>query len=132
MTFSFRVVLDEASAKKSNEALKKVGRDAPKIVAQAAYNDLEDTMTISKQQAPVDTGVMRASGTVDRPVVEGDNWSVEIGYGGASAAYAIYVHENLSARHTVGNAKYLEKPLTERNGGMANRMGNAISKAYGV
>lgn len=33
--------------------------------------------------------------------------SVVVGY---SAGYAVYVHENLEARHPVGQAKYLEEP----------------------
>lgn len=36
-----------------------------------------------------------------------NNGNVVVGY---SAAYAVYVHENLESRHTVGEAKYLEKP----------------------
>lgn len=125
--FKVTVDMDKAMA-----ALKKVGLDAPEITAKAAYMDLEKTMTISKQQVPVDTGVLRASGTVDKPEVNGEDWSVTLGYGGAAAGYAIYVHENLSARHTVGNAKYLEKPLTERTGGMAERMAADIRNEYGL
>lgn len=34
--------------------------------------------------------------------------SVIVGY---SASYALYVHENLEAKHPVGQAKYLEAPL---------------------
>lgn len=34
---------------------------------------------------------------------------------GYTASYAIYVHEDLRARHTVGEAKYLEKPARQLN-----------------
>jgi len=30
---------------------------------------------------------------------------------GFTMSYAIYVHENLQAHHTVGQAKFLEQPL---------------------
>jgi len=36
--------------------------------------------------------------------------SVVVGYG---TNYAIYVHENLKARHVVGEAKFLERPARE-------------------
>lgn len=35
---------------------------------------------------------------------------VEVAY---DAPYAVYVHENLSARHPVGAAKFLERPMRE-------------------
>lgn len=35
---------------------------------------------------------------------------VTVGY---TASYAIFVHENLEARHTVGQAKYLEQPFRQ-------------------
>lgn len=36
--------------------------------------------------------------------------SIDIGY---TAPYAIYVHEDLQANHTVGQAKFLEQPLRQ-------------------
>ena len=37
-----------------------------------------------------------------------------IGFGGAAAPYAIYVHENVSARHAPPTqAKFLEQPVME-------------------
>jgi hypothetical protein len=38
------------------------------------------------------------------------NVSVAIGY---TQAYAIYVHENLEAKHPVGQAKFLEQPMRQ-------------------
>jgi hypothetical protein len=35
---------------------------------------------------------------------------------GATADYAIHVHENLEARHTVGEAKFLEHAISENYG----------------
>jgi hypothetical protein len=45
--------------------------------------------------------------------------SVMVGY---AASYGLYVHENLSARHTVGQAKFLEQPARELsdNGTLGN------------
>lgn len=41
---------------------------------------------------------------------KGDDVSVSVGY---TAAYALYVHENLTAHHPVGQAKYLEQPARQ-------------------
>lgn len=65
----------------------------------------------SMQVVPVDTGNLRASAFT---MCIGDNTEavqVQVGY---SAAYALYVHENLDARHKAGKtAKFLEAPLRE-------------------
>lgn len=42
--------------------------------------------------------------------IKDDNVSVVVGY---TTHYALVVHENLSARHPVGQAKYLEQPARE-------------------
>ena len=42
--------------------------------------------------------------------------SVVVGY---SAAYALFVHENLQAHHDVGQAKFLETPAREKQSQMA-------------
>ncbi len=41
-----------------------------------------------------------------------DRVDVVVGY---TQAYALYVHENLEARHPVGQAKYLEQPARQLN-----------------
>lgn len=78
----------------------------------AASQQLEAVMTTSKQLVPVDTGVLRSSGTVTQPRRTEEGVTIEIGYGGAAAPYATFVHEDLDAQHTIGQAKYLEEPLT--------------------
>lgn len=54
------------------------------------------------------TGVnqLRARFVKERRLVEGET-NIEVGY---STPYAIYVHENLRARHVVGQAKFIEAP----------------------
>jgi hypothetical protein len=42
--------------------------------------------------------------------------------------YAVYVHEDLSARHTKGKAKFLEDPLNRRLPEMARRLAERIRK----
>lgn len=77
----------------------------------------------SQKVVPVDTGVLRAS-VATIPTGEGFNTEVTVGYG---TDYAIYVHENLEARHKPGKtAKYLEGPLRDNEGKLREILTTAI------
>lgn len=71
-------------------------------------------MTEAKKRCPVDKGVLRSSGHVQGPIRSGNNIIVKLVFGGPSAGYARVVHENLTAKHKVGQAKYLESVVLER------------------
>ena len=76
---------------------------------------------MSQEQCPVDTGATRNSA---RTIVvrETDNRiEVQVRYG---TVYAIFVHENLSARHEVGNAKFLEIPFRIESPRLIKRLSN--------
>lgn len=109
---------------KAIDQVKRVGGNVPKAAAEGLSVAAELTMTKAKKQTPVLSGALRSSGHVRRPVIRGSKISVELGFGGPAGVgnmlgevsekdvgYAVYVHENLQARHKVGNAKYLERPL---------------------
>src|SRR4051812_27581493 len=59
--------------------------------------------------------------------IKGDNVSVVVG---VTAAYAIYVHENLQAVHPVGQAKFLEQPARQlsNDGTLGNIVKGALAK----
>jgi len=98
-----------------------------KGVAKTLYEEGERVMTIAKENyVPVDTGNLRASGYVDQPDYSVGGVTVELGFGGPAGGgnvdgdsntqdvgYAVYVHEDLSKHHTVGQAKYLETPIMD-------------------
>lgn len=90
----------------------------------------EDIMSDSQAQVPVDTGVLKASGSVLGPTGNGYGWTVEAGYGGAASAYARPQHEREDYRHTVGKAKYLEDPFMQyvRSGAAQRRIGDEVLK----
>jgi hypothetical protein len=106
----------------------------------ALYQEGEELMAESKPLVPVDEGTLRASGFVDLPVDENGELVVNVGFGGPAGSgnqggsntkdvgYAVYVHENLLARHTVGQAKYLEQPLNKRKPGYSARIAQRINK----
>ncbi len=70
----------------------------PDRVAAALYTIAQQIMTEAKRRCPVakDGGVLRASGTVEKPVRSGKRISITLGFGGAASAYAIAVHETIS------------------------------------
>lgn len=67
-----------------------------------------------KPRTPVLTGALRASEFVDGPDFTSKVIEVSLNAGGPAAPYAWFVHENLDANHTVGQAKYIESVIFER------------------
>jgi hypothetical protein len=96
-------------------------------VEAALYQEAQIEMTESKQRVPVDTGTLRASGHVEEPVRSGERVSVSLVYGGAAEEYAIIVHEDMSAFHKEGQAKYLESVLNESAPHMLERLGKRLN-----
>jgi hypothetical protein len=103
----------------------RLGGEMDDIAASALYQEAEKIMTDSKENyVPVRDNVLRSSGYVDDPEINADGISIEMGYGGAAADYAVIQHENLDFKHGGGkSAKYLEKPLMEAERGLTQRVG---------
>jgi hypothetical protein len=79
--------------------LQQIADKFPDRVAAALYQIAQQILTEAKRRCPVaaDGGVLRASGMVSLPVRIGRSISVTISFGGAANAYAIAVHETISA-----------------------------------
>ena len=123
-----------ASGKDVAESLAKYGEKGFSYLASGLYAEGQKVLADSLPLVPVDTGTLRASGYVTEPKREGDQVTIEIGFGGPAAkinpvsgessdSYAIFVHENLEAHHPVGQAKFLEQPLNQALQGMPERLG---------
>lgn len=119
---------------KFQRALKQRKQDVIQATAAALYMEAEELMTAAKRLTPVDTGALRKSAHARLPVIDKDKVEVEAGFGGPAGSgntggetnsedvgYAVRVHENLEARHIVGQAKYLEKPFDERKATFGER-----------
>jgi hypothetical protein len=91
---------------------------------QAAMRALKQEAVLLKGRSqalcPVDHGTLR-----DSCVIESDENSVTVGYGGAASSYAAVQHENMSYHHNVGQAKFLEQPAQE----MEEEIKEAVLKA---
>jgi hypothetical protein len=109
-------------------------RQAPDLAMKALEAALfqEQSAVIAEAQArtPVDTGVLRGSGTVLPPEVSGTKVTVEAGFGGAAQGYAIPVHERMGVSHPTGQAKFLEQPFLERAPKIPGNVARRIEKAF--
>lgn len=122
MSVRFRLKGQDAMARR----LKKVVDLVPSEVAKAMYLEMEIEATECKERTPVDTGALRASEHVTLPEQGLKKISVSIVAGGATAPYAIKVHEDLEAHHPVGQAKFIESVLDESAPFMAERIARRV------
>jgi hypothetical protein len=120
---------------KVQKALKALGKKGPKAMGKALFREGEGIMGDSKEKfVPVVTGNLRASGHVNLPKITINGASVQLGYGGPAAPYALAVHENPNVGKTetgsqVGEWKYLERPYKQRVKGMGDRVAKDMKAA---
>lgn len=98
----------------------------PTAVGDALYQEAQIEMTEAKRRTPVDTGALRASGMVHQPQMLGRDISVALTFGSVAIGYAVRVHEDLDAFHTVGQAKFLESTLNESRAHLPSRIARRI------
>ena len=110
-------------AERMRRTFRRIRTSINRGIAADLFQEGERIMAASKKQVPVDTGALKSSGIVEPPVVLADSVSVTLGYGGPAVPYALKVHEVLQARHTVGNALYLERPFLEELPAVQRRLG---------
>lgn len=92
----------------------------------ALYEEGFAVDALAAKKVPVDTGRLRATHYVTPPERMASGGSVvEIGFG---TDYAVFVHEDTGARHTTGEAKFLEKAFAERAAGFAERLAKRATR----
>jgi len=99
---------------------------SPDEFARALYQESVIEAKECQKETPVDTGALRATIHVEGPFREGRRIWSDIVAGGPSAEYALIVHEDPEAIHTVGGWKYIERPLKESAPYMAERIGKRV------
>lgn len=99
------------------DKLDKYKKQKLKEYAKELYVVAYEILADSQEMCPVDTGFLRATGNVSEPEFKTDSVLIEIGY---NADYALNVHENTTAKHTVGEAKFLEKAFNKHKKKLEN------------
>jgi len=125
---------------KFRSSLKKFPQQLLKAAAGAMNEEAEETISDAKILTPVDQGNLRASGHVQKAVFNGLAFTIQFGFGGPAAGYALFVHEQVGVfglipgggtrndsprayrrhrgkrrrRKFVGQAKYLKVALDAR------------------
>ena len=105
-----------------------LGASLPAAAGKALVQEGERIMTDAKRRTPVDTGALRASGQTAWPDVAAASVSVTLGFGNTAVKYAVYVHENLAARHPVGEAKFLENAVMAAERGIGDRLASTLRR----
>lgn len=102
-----------------------------RAVARGVYAEANRIMRMAKGQVPLEDGPLRASGTVEEPIVSGTAWEITLGFGGAASAYALIQHENLTFNHAPGRkAKYLEDPVRAALPTIEARLNRSVSNYF--
>lgn len=86
------------------ERLLKLTTLAPSAFQAATYVAASSLISTAMRLTPVDTGWLRSSRYVKRPVVGGSAFTVEVGF---AATYAIFVHQ-INKAYIVGEWKFLK------------------------
>jgi len=114
--------------------LRKIRKQSPKALGAALFQEGEKIMRDSKESfVPVDLGNLKNSGHTEPPSIKMNGVTVTLGYGGAAASYAIFVHE-IDKNYRVGQWKYLEVPLNNAIPKMAKSLAlkaNAFLRRFG-
>ena len=103
--------------------LARIASGVPDEAARALVPEAEGLGRKARALVPVDTGALRDSIEVTRPMERGGVVSVEVRAGGPSAPYAAKVHEDVEAHHERGQAKFLQRPTLELRGGLLRAIG---------
>ena len=114
---------------KLRKRVEKIRRKLPYEVGPALYQEALIEQKESMRRTPVDTDALRASHETSQPKIfgiTGGSVEVTISVGGASAPYALIVHEDPTAFHPVGQYKFLESTLRESAPHMLKRIGRRI------
>jgi hypothetical protein len=113
--------------------LQALGPQALEAARLALAAEAQTILAASESLVPVLTGLLRATGEVEMPVLEGTTVSVAIRYGGNGLAdYAALIEFDHTMNHPRGGqAGYLSQPFYAAEAGMAERLAATIRQALG-
>ena len=102
---------------KLTDRLRTMAQRAPAAFRDAWNEEMGIEVEEMKRRCPVDTGALQES-----IHLEGHGADIRVVAGGGGIGYAVVVHEDLEAHHPRGEAKFIERPLTESAPHLANRV----------
>lgn len=94
--------------------------EVPAPVLAAFREEAAELLEVSKAEAPHEDGELEDSGHL-----EDTSEGVDVVF---DAPYALYQHERLDLYHPTGGAKYLERPLLERQDATIDRLQEVLNK----
>jgi len=120
--------------KAMSDRMRRLAKSTPEAIAAALYQETEIEAKEVKRRTPVDQGTLRSSVHVVGPLWRNMRKFVYtlIACGGPAAPYAVYVHENLTAFHKVGQAKFLESVIMESRPYIAARVARRLKFLKGA
>ena len=95
------------------------------VLAEELYAEGQGIMGQSVQLVPIDTGLLRSTAHVERPITTGTTVTVELSYG----SHAAVVHFDTEAHHPIGQSHYLQQPLFQATQGFAQRIAQGLRGA---
>ena len=113
-------------------SMKKLDHTIPLVAAAALYQEALVEQKGSMKRTPVDTGALRDSHQTSLPRWKGQNLEVTIKVGGPAAGYAVIVHEDMEAKHEVGEAKFLENTIKESAPSLLARIAKRMKLNQGM
>lgn len=110
--------------KEMQDKFRRLKASLPKQIGAALYAEVQVDVTEVKRRTPVwdpartktrdrVKGALRASVRGTTPGLDGTTVFCLIVAGGPQAFYAVYVHEDLTAHHETGQAKYIESVIRD-------------------
>ena len=118
-----RLQMRRADVQKVVANLRAAGKRGLRAAGAGLYAVGNNIIAEASTRVPVDLGVLRGSGYVTLPVIQNNNVTVEMGYGGPAEDYAVRQHEDTSLKHPEGGeAKFLESSMNRQMSGTAQRV----------
>ena len=119
--------------------MKQLEKGVPLQAAAALYQEALIVQKTSMSRTPVDVttkggggGTLRDSHETSAPYWKGKFLNVDIEVGGPAEKYAHRQHEDLTFKHKVGRAKFLESAINDAEVGMLARIAKRIELNRGV
>lgn len=133
------IKFNKGSLSDFDAALNTILKNTNTASIRAIEEDCIEILNLSLAEVPRETDTLAASGYYNVKV-KGTEINGEVGYGGngdpinpltgqSASYYMVAVHEDLSVRHIIGKAKYLEDPVRAYTQGFGDSLYSKLKKA---